>query len=65
MADIIVGSIVLVVFIALTYNLFLKKKPNDCHSSPSCAGCSEGQKGCDHCTPEELKNELHNVLHPK
>jgi hypothetical protein len=65
MSDYIVGFIVLVVFLALTYNLFLRKKPKDCHSQANCAGCTEGMKNCDHCTPEELKNELHKVLHPK
>lgn len=68
MADLFVGLIVLVVFFALLYNLFFQKKKKDCHTLPSCAGCSESRdcvKPCDHCSPEELKNELQKILHDK
>jgi hypothetical protein len=65
MSDFVIGSIVLVVFIVLAYNLLIKKKP-DCHSSPSCAGCGEAKHACDAClhtSPETLKEELRKMLH--
>ncbi len=68
MADIIVGAIVLVIFATLAYNLFLRMKSANYHSSPTCMGCSENKdctSQCDHKSPEQLKNELESVLHPK
>ena len=66
MSDIIVGAVVLVIFAGLIYNLFLKKKPSDCHTTSTCANCDEGKDCAHHCeqsSPEVLKDELRNFLH--